>query len=141
MLLHLGLTAVGGLAYNFIEILWRGRTHWSMFLVGGVCFDVIGGIHRRLQRRSPFLRCGVCAAAVTAVEFVSGCLFNLLLGLQVWDYSRMRFHIKGQVCLLYSLFWVVLSGLCWPVYRMCRRTLERRLCSRGSILAEGTARI
>lgn len=125
--LHAELTAVGGLGYNMIELLWRGRTHWSMFLVGGVCFELIGCIHRRLQGRPMALRCTACAAAITAVELVSGSILNLWLRLGVWDYSGMRFNIKGQVCLLYSLLWLVLSAAACPLYRLCYRVLAARL--------------
>ena len=31
----------GGFGYGLIEILWRGRTHWSMVLCGGLCFLVM----------------------------------------------------------------------------------------------------
>lgn len=139
--LHICLIGLGGALYTLIELLWRRRTHWSMFFVGGVCFDIIGGIHRRCHRLSAAARCTLCAVAVTAVEFVSGCVLNGLLKLGVWDYSGMRFHLKGQVCLLYSLFWVVLSGLCRPVYERCRCPLERRLCRKGTPSAGDTARI
>ncbi len=139
--LHLCLILVGGLCYNLIELLWRGRTHWSMLVVGGVCFDAIGCTHHRLRRKPLPLRCAVSAAVVTAVEFVSGCIVNLALGLGVWDYSRMRFHIKGQVCLLYTVFWMVLSAPAWYLYRFCRGRLESRLCKKGKRLPEGTARI
>ena len=33
-----GIFLIGGLGYGLLEILWRGRTHWSMLLTGGVCF-------------------------------------------------------------------------------------------------------
>ena len=138
--LHLCLMLLGGLCYNLIELLWRGRTHWSMLVVGGVCFDAIGCTHHRLRRRPLALRCAASAAVVTAVEFVSGCIVNLALGLGVWDYSRMRFHIKGQVCLLYTLFWMVLSAPAWCLYRLCRRWLEPRLSKRGKHQPEGTGR-
>ena len=125
--LHTGLTVMGGLGYNLVELLWRGRTHWSMFLVGGLCFEIIGGIHRRMQRSPWLLRGAACAAAVTAVEFISGCIFNLWLRLNVWDYSTMRFHLKGQVCLVYSMLWMGLSIAVCPLYALCRRFLCRRL--------------
>lgn len=125
--LQAGLIVIGGLGYNLLELLWRGRTHWSMFLVGGLCFRLIGGIGSRLYRRSRLL-CGVaCAAAVTAVELVSGCIVNLWWGLKVWDYSGMRFHLKGQVCLAYSLLWMLLSLAVYPLYGLCRRGLCRQL--------------
>ncbi|MBQ8684176.1 MAG: hypothetical protein IJ518_06655 [Clostridia bacterium] len=124
--LHTGLVALGGAGYTLLELAWRGRTHWSMFLVGGVCFELIGQIHGRLTHRPLALRCGLCAAAISAVELVSGCVLNLRLRLGVWDYSKMRFHILGQVCLAYSLLWLLLSGAVWPLYRACYRLLRRK---------------
>ncbi len=28
----------GGIIYSFIEVAWRGYTHWSMTIAGGICF-------------------------------------------------------------------------------------------------------
>ncbi|MBR5539867.1 MAG: hypothetical protein IKU56_00615 [Clostridia bacterium] len=111
------LFCIGGAAYNLIEILWRGHSHWSMFLVGGTCFHLIGKIGTRLQNHSVLLIGAACSATVTAVEYVSGCLFNLRLKLNVWDYSNMPANLKGQVCLLYSTLWGGLSLLVLPLYR------------------------
>lgn len=124
MRLNAELTAIGGLGYNLIELLWRGRTHWSMFFVGGACFQLIGQVGRRV--RAPLaVRCGLCALGITAVELISGCILNLWLDLNVWDYSRQRFNIKGQVCLLYSVFWLLLSVAAIPLYALCRKGLVR----------------
>lgn len=38
-----------------------------------------------------------------------GCIVNLWLGWDVWDYSGMVFNILGQVCLAYWMLWVALS--------------------------------
>ena len=40
MELILGL--IGGRLYTWIELLCRGRTHWTMFILGGICFVVLG---------------------------------------------------------------------------------------------------
>ena len=128
-LLHLCLFIVGGLGYNLIELLWRGRTHPSMFVVGGLCFELMGVVHTRCRRSVP-TRCGLCALGVTVIELISGCILNRWLQWGVWDYSKMRYNLLGQVCLLYSLFWLVLSAVAWPVYRWCRCSLIRVLFAR-----------
>ncbi len=111
------LFCIGGGVYNVIEILWRGHSHWSMFLVGGTCFHLIGRIGTRLRRHGAFAIGAACSAAVTAVEYVSGCVLNRRLKLGVWDYSKMPANLNGQVCLLYSMLWGGLSLLALPVYR------------------------
>ena len=49
------------------------------------------------------------AFAVTSVEFVVGCIVNLKLGWNVWDYSSQALDLMGQICPLFSLFWLLLS--------------------------------
>ena len=39
------LFGAGGLLYVFVEMLWRGYSHWTMFIVGGLCFVLIGLIN------------------------------------------------------------------------------------------------
>ena len=129
--LHLCLFIIGGVGYVLIELMWRRRSHASMFVVGGMCFELMGAIHTRLARWTMPLRCGLCALAVSAVEFLSGCVLNRWLKLGVWDYSKMRFHLLGQVSLLYSFLWGMLSALACPLYRWCRRLLL--VCRRAEL--------
>lgn len=122
------LLSVGGGTYGLLEILWRGHTHPSMVLVGGVCFRLMGAIYRAMNRCSRLWRCAACGAAVTAVEFVSGCFLNRLCRLNVWDYSRQRGNLMGQICPLYSLLWAGLSLWAAP---LCCRLADRLSGRRG----------
>ena len=106
------LLSSGGLIYVLIEFLYRGRSHWSMFLVGGICFVLIGGLNNWFPWNWSILRqMGISSAIVTAVEFVSGILLNMVLNLDVWDYSNMPFNIYGQICLPFTVIWFFLSFL------------------------------
>ncbi len=133
------LWLIGGCAYVLLELLWRGRSHWSMLVVGGTCFECIGQISRRFRRLRLSARASLCALTVTAIEFVSGCILNVWLGMGVWDYSGMRFHLKGQVCLLYTVLWGLLSVAVCPLYAVCYRFIYRFVC-RGRYAAEDTLR-
>ncbi len=113
------LLIIGGIAYVLIELLWRRRSHWSMFLVGGICFGWIGKIYTAFAQKKLWIRCALSALVVTTVEFVSGCILNLQLGLSVWNYSQMPLNIGGQVCLLYSFFWSILSIPAAALYKLC----------------------
>lgn len=79
-----------------------------MVLTGGVCFAFIYLVAAQPGLPHP-LQYVLCALLVTAVEFVSGGLLNRLLGWNVWDYSHMRLNLYGQICLRYSLYWLILS--------------------------------
>lgn len=112
---------IGSIGYRFIEILWRGETHWSMGIVGGICFLCMYGID--IRAKAPlYLRALYSAACVTAVEFVSGLILNIGLGLDVWDYSNLKFNLFGQVSLLYSVLWYF---LCIPAHYLCRIVRHR----------------
>lgn len=47
----------------------------------------------------------------TALEYVTGALMERLFHMRYWDYSHMRFHYKGHICLACSLGWGVFSVL------------------------------
>ncbi len=129
--LHTGLTVAGGLMYVLIELLWRGRSHWSMFLVGGACFQAIGTVGERCRRLPLLVRCGICSAMITVIEGISGCILNIWLKLNVWDYSHMKWNWHGQICAVYSLLWMLLSIVACPVYRGLSRSLTEILHRRA----------
>lgn len=112
---HCIVFGLGAFLYCLLEILWRGRTHWSMFVAGGLCFLSIGGIARRFKRACLLYKCILGSIIITTVEFVFGCIFNLWMRLNVWDYSRIPFNIGGQVCLLYSVLWGCLCSIVIPL--------------------------
>ncbi len=115
--------AIGSIGYRMIEVLWRGRTHWTMGICGGVCFLLIYVselVHRRWRLA---VRALISTVWVTAVEFFSGLLINRVFHLGVWDYSGMRFNLCGQISLIYSILWYF---LCIPAHLLCR-IIRRRV--------------
>lgn len=113
---------LGALGYGGLELLWRGRTHWTMLLLGGLCFCVIYAV-TVLTRVSPPWKWLLCAAAVTVLEFAAGCLVNLRLGWNVWDYGSLPGNILGQVCPAYAVCWFLLSIPCTALAQAIRRLL------------------
>lgn len=105
------LIVFGGLSYMGIEMLFRGHTHWTMFIVGGICFYLVGLINEVIPwEMSLWQQCLIGACIITGAEFISGCIINLMLGWNVWDYSGLPFHIWGQICLPFSIAWYFLSA-------------------------------
>ena len=102
------LALCGGCLYVLLELVWRGFSHWTMFLLGGGCFALIGLLNELLPWEMPLLMQGVIGSLgiVTPLEFVTGCVVNLGLGWGVWDYSRMPLNLLGQICLPFALLWV-----------------------------------
>lgn len=106
------LFTIGAIGYNWIELLVRGRSHWSMSVAGGVSLVLLYLSNAFLKGKSLLRKCLSGCLAITAVEFFTGLIVNKCLKLKVWDYSRHRFNICGQICLLFSFFWFL---LCIPI--------------------------
>jgi uncharacterized membrane protein len=101
----------GGFVYYVVELLWRGHSYTSMFGVGGLCFLAVGAINNHIPWGLAFVwQALIGAAAITAVEFASGCVLNLWLGLGIWDYSQMPLNFMGQICLPFSVAWVGIAA-------------------------------
>lgn len=107
---YIALGITGGLLYVLIETAWRGYSHWTMFALGGLCFLALGLINEVLSWEMPLwqqMLLGACI--VTVLEFLTGCIVNLWLGWDVWDYSAMPGNILGQICPQYFILWLPIS--------------------------------
>ena len=111
----------GAIVYPALELLARGRTHYSMAIAGGASFMLI----RRVQRlRLPlWKRALLCGAGITAIEYACGCIWNRRH--QVWDYRNMPLHVRGQVCLPFTLLWCALSGGVMTAMEYCGNACRR----------------
>lgn len=108
LLKQTALAVCGGCLYLLLELLWRGRSHWTMFFLGGICFSLIGLLNEIIPWKMPLLLQGGIgsAAIVLPLEFLTGCVVNLGLGWEVWDYSGLPLNFLGQICLPFALLWV-----------------------------------
>lgn len=108
---YIVLFLIGGAAYFGIEILWRGYSHWTMFLLGGLCFVIVGALNNWLPWEMDIEKqAGIGAIIITVLEFIVGVIVNLVLKWNVWDYSLLPFNILGQISLPFTLIWIVLSA-------------------------------
>ncbi len=107
---YIALGITGGLLYVLIETAWRGYSHWTMFALGGLCFLALGLINEVLSWEMPLwqqMLLGACI--VTVLEFLTGCIVNLWMGWDVWDYTGMSGNILGQICPQYFILWLPVS--------------------------------
>lgn len=104
------LLLIGGTTYFLIEVGWRGHSHISMFVLGGICFLLIGWINELLPWEMGIVwQSLIGAGIVTVLEFITGLIVNVWLGLGVWDYSNLPLNIMGQICVPFMLAWIPLS--------------------------------
>ena len=100
-----------GLMYVTIELLYRGYTHYSMFIVGGICGVLIGLINDNTPDMPLLPQCVLGTVIITVIELLTGLFLNVYLGLNVWDYSNQPFNFMGQICPQFCIIWCILSIL------------------------------
>ena len=107
---HGTLFSIFGVSYVLIELIYRGYSHWSMFILGGICGICIGMLNECIPWEMPlWLQAGIGAVIITVLEFICRCIVNLALGWNVWDYSNTPLNILGQVCLPFAIIWFVIA--------------------------------
>lgn len=107
---YLFLGFVGGIAYMALEVVWRGYSHWTMGILGGICFICLGLINEILSWDTPLLiQMAIGCVIITMLEFITGCIVNLGLGWNVWDYSQYPLNLLGQISVRSSVLWYFLS--------------------------------
>ncbi len=117
------LFLLGGTGYVTLELLWRGFSHFSMFLAGGTCFLLLGGLERARPRLPLPLRALTGAGIITMIELLAGMLFNR--SYSVWDYRGMPWNFCGQICLPFCFLWIPVSLAGMLLYRLAEDGLNR----------------
>ena len=115
----------GGATYLSLELLYRGRSHGSMFLAGGVCFLLIGHLNRVEPKLPLPLRALVGAGIVTMVELAAGIAVNR--SYQVWDYRDQPGNFMGQICPVFSTLWIPLSLVGVVLFQQLDTRLEQKI--------------
>ncbi len=119
---HFLLFYLGGMGYSGLELLWRGRTHGSMFTLGGVCFLLLGKLGRLPMNLLSKAAAG--SALVTAGELLTGLAVNRRY--RVWDYRSLPLNFRGHICLLYSLLWMPVSLAGMALHRLLDRVISQK---------------
>ena len=96
---------IGAAGYPLLEILARGRTHWSMSVAGGASAACV---HAIAKNRWPlWAKASAGGTAVTAVEALCGLIWNR--DHRVWDYRAQPLNWRGQVCARFSALWCLIA--------------------------------
>ena len=107
------LFVIFGALYFGLECIWKGAaTHWTMFVVGGLMGVLIGGINEKIGWDMPvFQQCTIGMGVAIFCEAAVGIVLNILLGLDVWHYTKMAFF-WNQCSLPFCVIWFVLGSMC-----------------------------
>ena len=114
---------LGGVGYVLLELLYRGRSHYSMFLAGGLCFLLLGKLEEVRPRLPGWARPLAGAGIITMVELGTGLLFNR--DYSVWDYRAVPGNFCGQICPRFTLLWIPLAASAGWLYRRLKNVPPR----------------
>ena len=118
------LFLLGGNAYCIIELIYRARTHYSMFFCAGMIVIILYYIFSLNKGINPYLFALIAAAVITIFEFIFGVIFNLWLGMNVWDYSAVPLNFIGQICLPFTAIWFVFGLVLYGVFSLVNTALQ-----------------
>ena len=106
---YIFLFMIGGSMYYIVELLFRGYSHWSMFILGGMCFYYAGIQNEYVSWNYPLWKQLIKVESFVLIsEFITGCIVNLWLGWNVWDYSNLAGNILGQTSWQFALLFIPL---------------------------------
>lgn len=126
---YLFVFGLGFVVYPVIEIAYRGYTHFSMAVTGGVAVSALYAYHLHRPYASIIRKSMVGSLIITGIELIAGIIVNMILKLNVWDYSDCLLNLWGQICLPFSIMWFFLSML---FFILCPK-LQRQMRKQGII--------
>ena len=109
--------SIGSIGYGILETLFRGFTHWTMLVTGGLVFVILYHLNSKNENAPLWKKCLTGAIVITMVELAVGCIVNIWLGWNVWDYSAYTYNFLGQICLAFTVLWFF---LCIPLAYLTR---------------------
>jgi uncharacterized membrane protein len=90
------LVFIMGMCYFTLEGFWRGWTNIVMLFVGGLCGALIGLLDEYPQyfNLKIWQQTLISWLVILVIEYASGMLLNIELGLGIWDYSSLPLNLN-----------------------------------------------
>lgn len=125
LLQYLFIYIFSGSFYCIVEILFRGYSHYSMFILAGfigliICYQN----DNIISYESPFeAQVLFCAAISTLGEYITGLIANQ--DFYIWDYRGLwGTFANGQLNIFFIFAWIIICAIAIPILDY----LEWRFC-------------
>ena len=67
---------------------------------------------------------------IITYEYLTGVIVNIYLNLHVWDYSKVPFNYRGQICIPFLIIWFFVTPLCiWTDDIIRRGVFKSWICA------------
>jgi len=121
--------ALIGILPGISKLSLMGYTSLWMILVGGLCGFLVGYLNQINWIRkhcNVFTQSILGSIIVLSIEMISGIILNIILHLNIWDYTHLPFNISGQISLQFGIYWFLLSPFIFWFDDMLRFTLYKQ---------------
>ena len=116
LLEYILMLCFAGYLYVCLEILFRGFSDVSMLFAASICAIPMIALNNVYSfELDYFVQVMLCGVFCTCVEYMIG-RYLVNQQYQLWDYREMPFNVHGQVCLVFSLVWIVISAVMIPIF-------------------------
>lgn len=103
------IVLAGGTVYVCIELLWRGRSHWSMFLDSGLCAALIGMLNEWAPGAAA--ECAGASRRLRHNGFGAGVRFPVQPLVCRLGLPRSAAQCSRQICPQYFCAWLFIALL------------------------------
>lgn len=110
------LFAFCGLVYISIELLFRQRTDYTMFILAGLCGTLfLTALNNFYSYQTDFIfQIIICGLLCTLAEWICGRLVNM--DYHIWDYRNLPFSSSdGQINLFFFFAWCIICMVAIPI--------------------------
>ncbi len=103
-----------GMCYFTLEGIYRipkgGYANIVMLFIGGLCGLLVGSINQipKFYKMTVWKQSIIGTVLTMIIEYISGYILNIRLGLDIWNYSDMKFNLDGQICLEFGIIWFLI---------------------------------
>ena len=89
------LSLMGGDLYCMVELIWRGHTHWSMFLLAAMLSLPLDLANEHMAWERPlWLQALIGGSVITLAELGAGLILNVWLKLDNCFFKEARFSLE-----------------------------------------------
>ncbi len=93
------------------QLQYRKTAGKPLILLGFSAVLFLASFFELMRKRIKKFSQMVGNAIISALEFVSGIILNIILKWDVWDYTNYKINLLGQICFPFSFIWCLLALL------------------------------
>ena len=116
---YIVLSWIGGSTYVALEVLFRGRSHWTMFILGAICFILIGLINEISLTSQSMIINGIEYGGKRYRLNTTDQINISALSAMAQLGNKVPYHADGEICRIFEpeeMLALTKAATSWVVY-------------------------